>query len=299
MPVAAEQRLAGSCDLVPLALLPVDSRLVRVTDDSGSRYGKNEGLIVACLDTSAAARPVLEAALRMGEATGRPVEAIHVRADLDQPMDTIESLAARSGVELKVLEPPLESALVDRLECDDVAVGVLGARSISSGRRPVGTVTRHLIERCRRPLLVVPPDVLSPPAFRRAVVPLENGQETSRPVAETVVPLLGEQVEVVVLHVFTEKTLPAMLDRPVRDMVMLGEQFLAKHLPSAEHIEMHVGPVATKVAQVCKSHHADLVVLSWSQTTLAGRARTVMDVLAGSAVPVLLVPYARASTEPD
>lgn len=246
-------------------------------------------LVVACLDAGAAARTVLRAALRMGEAAGRPVLAVHVREDPDRPIDTVESLAAGSGVALEILDPPSETALLDRLGRDDVAAGVLGARSMPVGRHTLGSVTRHVIHRCRRPLLVVPTDVVSPRPFRRAVVPLEGGPDTSRPVLETVVPLLGEQVEAVVVHVFTGETLPAMLDRPVRDMKMLGERFLARHLPGAAHIEMHVGPVARKVAEVCETEQADLVVLSWSQTTISGRARTVMEILAGSAVPVLLV----------
>ncbi|MGD0256096.1 MAG: hypothetical protein ABSB99_11235, partial [Acidimicrobiales bacterium] len=56
--------------------------------------------IIATLDATAAARPVLETALRIGELTGADVEAIHVT---DGAIDTPESLAQRSGVPFRAL----------------------------------------------------------------------------------------------------------------------------------------------------------------------------------------------------
>lgn len=265
-----------------------------MADGEGGRR-RVDGRVVACLDTSPAARPVLEAAVRLADLTGRTVEAVHVRSEDGRSFETVESLAARAGLPLTVLEPPIESALVDHLRRDDVAAGVLSARSTTSGRRPAGQITRHVIERCSLPLLVVPPEVVAPRAFHRAVVPLEGDSISSDAVARRALPLLGGEVELVVLHVFTKETTPRMLDRPIRDMVMLAEDFVVRHLPGALCAELRIGSVASQVVELAKVEDADLLVLSWSQRAEPGRAQTVMDVLSSASVPVLLVPDTRAA----
>ena len=68
--------------------------------------------------------------------------------------------------------------------------------------------------------------------FRGLLVPLEGTDTTSRSVIEKVRPLIADEVEVVVLHVFTEATLPSMLDRPEYGREILGEEFLAATFPT-------------------------------------------------------------------
>jgi len=83
-------------------------------------------------------------------------------------------------------------------------------------------------------------------------------------------------------------------------MDLLRAEFLARHCPDAASIEMRTGPVGPRVAEVCGERGSDLVVLSWSQDSSAGRAAVVREVLGSSAVPVLLLPVAPADpTGPD
>ena len=84
--------------------------------------------------------------------------------------------------------------------------------------------------------------------------------------------MLGDGIEVVVLHVFTDKTLPRMVDRPVRDLELLDKEFLVRHFPRTERIELRSGSVASRGAAVAEELDADLVVLSSSQNTSRGRA---------------------------
>jgi hypothetical protein len=100
----------------------------------------------------------------------------------------------------------------------------------------------------------------------------------------------------VVLHVFTDVTQPAMVDRPVRDFELLGREFLTRHCPKATGIELRSGPVAIRVAEVCREQGSDLIVLSWSQDSSAGRAHIIQEVLGASSVPVLLPPTTRVET---
>ena len=207
-------------------------------------------IVLAAIDSSAAARPVLETALRVGQLTGAGVQAVYVRSDPLRSVETPESLAARSEVPFRVLEDPVESTLLAAMGASEVLVGVVGARATTGGRRPVGRTTRDIIERTNKPVVVVPPGVIAPGPFRRLLVPLEGTEESSKPVLERLWPLLSADVEVIVLHVFTDATRPAMLDRPVRDLGLLGREFLTRHFPPATDIELRPGPVAMRVMQV-------------------------------------------------
>ena len=234
-------------------------------------------IVLAALDATPAARAVLETAIQIGQLTGTDVEAIHVREGPLESVETLELLAARGNVPFRVLEGPVEPALLDALDAPEVIAAVIGARSTTSGRRPVGRTTRHILEHVDKPVVVVPPEAVAPAAFRRLLVPLEGTEASSRSVLELLRPLLVAEVELVVLHVFTDATLPTMLDRPQRDLEILGKEFLARHFPHAHRIELRLGPVAASVAEVSEEHGVDLIVLSWSQDSSAGRAQIVRE----------------------
>jgi nucleotide-binding universal stress UspA family protein len=246
-------------------------------------------IILAALDSSAAARPVLETALGIAELTDATVQAVHVHTD---STETPEALAARAGVAYRLLDGPVETALLGAVGDPAVIAAVLGARGTPGGRRPAGRTALHIVERADKPVVVVPPEAVgvSPRPFRRLLVPLEGTDASSRPVDERLVPLIAAEVELVVLHVFTPDTTPRILDRPARDLQMLGDEFLARYCPNATRIELRAGPVGTHVADMCREEQADLIVLSWSQDMSAGRADVVRWTLGHSTVPVLLLP---------
>lgn len=244
-------------------------------------------LVLAALDGSDASVTVLEAALRLGQIIGTPVEALHVS---DGPTRPLDRLAGQAGVPLRRLAGPVRRGLLDIIETPEVVAMVIGARAVPDGHHPVGRTARYILEHTSKPIMVVPPEVRRVGALKVLLLPLEGTEASSRPVLEALEAVLRDDVTVVVLHVFTEKTLPRMLDRPVRDLEMLGKEFLTKHLPTTERIEFRSGSVASCVAEVCEELDVDLIVLSWSQDTSQGRAAIVRDVLASVSVPVLLLP---------
>jgi nucleotide-binding universal stress UspA family protein len=252
--------------------------------------------VVAALDTTPAARAVLETALGIGHLTGASVGAVHVR---DGPVETPEWLAGRDQVPLRILEGPVTDALLDAVADPDVIAAVFGARATPGGRRPVGRTALHVLERTSKPIVVVPPEAfgVSPRPFRRLLVPLEGSENSSRPVADSLYPLIVAEVELVVLHVFTNATVPRILDRPYRDLALWGDEFLARFCPVATRIELRSGSVGGHVAEVCAEENTDLVVLSWSQVSSAGRAAVIRDVLGHSTIPVLLLPVHTASAD--
>ena len=121
-------------------------------------------------------------------------------------------------------------------------------------------------------------------------MPLEGSEQSSRPVAESLYPLIVKEVELVVLHVFTKDTVPRTLDRPERDLALWADEFLARFCAEAASIELRSGSVGGRVAEVCDERGVDLVVLSWSQDSSPGHAAVVRDVLGRSRTPVLLLP---------
>ena len=243
-------------------------------------------VVIAALDTTAAARPVLETALRLGARTGAAVEAVHV---LDGDTETPRALAARAGVVLRTLEDPLGPALATAISAQGTAAGVIGARSTPGGRRPVGHSAEYVVSHATKPVIVVAPEADTQRGLQRVLVPLEGDLSSSRPVLEHLHALVGAQAELVVLHVFTATTLPAMLDRG-RDLEIIGKEFLARHLPHATRIVFRPGPTARRVLEVAAEERVDLVVLSWGQDVAGGRARVVREVLGSCALPVLLLP---------
>jgi nucleotide-binding universal stress UspA family protein len=252
--------------------------------------------VLAAIDSSAAARAVLETALGVGELADAQVEAVHVR---DGPPDTAKALAAWSHVPMRMLTGPVEQTLLRAVADPRVLAAVLGARSTPSGRRPAGRTALHILERANKPVVIVPPDAVgvSPRPFKRLLVPVEGTEQSARPLAEGLFPLIVGEVELVAVHVFTAATMPRILDRPGRDLELLGGEFLARYCPDATRIEWRTGPVGGRLAEACDEEGADMIALSWSQHMSAGRATVVRDVLSHSTVPVLLVPVAGDSSQ--
>jgi hypothetical protein len=232
--------------------------------------------------------------MRIGRLTGTPVRAVYVRTDPLEPFDAVESTATRAQVPLRVVEGPLEPTLIAALGDPEVIVAAIGAWSGAARTEPypTGHTARALLEHADKPVVVVPPATGSPGAIRRILLPLEGTEGSSRPVLERLLPLLADQVELVVLHVFTDATVPVMLDRPEYDIDILGREFLNRHFPDANRVELRTGSVVEQVAAVSADQRMDLIVLSWSQSPSPERASVVRGVLSGSALPVLLLPLA-------
>ena len=249
--------------------------------------------VLAALDPGPAARAVLETGRGIAELMGAELEAVHAGR---QHSETLQALAAKHDLAVRLLPPPIEDALLGAVGASDVIAAVVGARATPGGRRPTGHTALAVLQRTSKPTVVVPPDAVgvAPRPFRRLLVPLEGTEESSRPVVDSLGPLIVTQVELLVLHVFTPDTAPRVLDRPRRDLELLGEEFRTRHSPYASRVEWRTGPIGARVIEVSDQHGTDLVVLSWSQDSSVGHATVVRDVLAASTIPVLLLPVGRA-----
>ena len=254
-------------------------------------------VILAALDSTVAAGPVMEVAVAMGTLTGAHVEGVHVHVGVE-PTGSVtapQPVAGHSDVPIHLLEGQVGPSLLAAAGRPEVIAVVIGARDSPHRHHYVGRTARHILEHAVKPVVVVPPKATPPGPIDHLLVPLEGTEVSSRPVLEQLLPLLVTEVELVVLHVFNETTLPTMLDRPVRDLDVLGREFLLHHCPNATRIEFRTGPIAARVTEVSEDVGTDLVVLSWSQNPSPERARVVREVLGDSVLPVLLLPDANAA----
>ena len=245
-------------------------------------------VVLVAIDQDDSSSAVLGTGVQFAEMIGAAVEALHAGTSLPAPLCM---LARRQGVSLRRVDGPATRALVAQLERPEVRGIVVGAGLGRSGHHPVGPTTRYVAERSGKSVVIVPASARGEGGpLRHLLVPLEGTEASSRPILEALLPLIVTGAEVEVLHVFTEETLPRMLDHPVQDLELLGREFLAKHCPGASRILLRAGPVADRVREVCDEGRCDMIVLSWSQVSAVGRARVVRDVLSTSAIPVLLLP---------
>lgn len=241
--------------------------------------------ILAALDRSGS-RPVLETALRLGVMADLPVEAVHVGVGTAARAAALVSLF---GVPLQTIDGPVEDTLARAVAGPGVRAAALGA-TVDGEHCSIGPTANHVIAHAGTPIAMVPPQMHPDRAFRRVLLPLEGTEVASRHILERLWPLLVADVEVVVLHVFTEMTRPAMLDRPEYDIALLGREFLARYCPAASWVELRPPPVGAQVADLSRQESIDLVALGWSRDLRRGRARIVREVLEHSKVPVLLLP---------
>jgi nucleotide-binding universal stress UspA family protein len=245
--------------------------------------------VLAAIDNSSAARSVLAVARTLADLLAVDVEAVHVREDGER---NAQAAAAAAGVPFRSTAKPVIAALAEEGRAQDVLAVVLGARGVRSGRRPAGHVALELALSLPKPLVVVPPEARLPDGFRRILVPL-NGRRTSAvALSETLVFASKQAIELVVLHVHDEGTIPLFSDQRQHELESWGREFLRRHCPHPAHVrlEVRIGSPSESVLQVADETASDLIALGWSQDLSAGHAAVVRAVLERSSVPVLLVP---------
>jgi nucleotide-binding universal stress UspA family protein len=258
--------------------------------------------VIAALDNSLAARPVVATAKALARILGAQVEALHIG---EGGNDVAQSAADWAGLELRTCAGPTVERLVEEGSQDDVAAMVVGARGTMP--HPVGTTALEVAEKLPRPLVVVPPDVERPGVLRRVVVPLEGSLSASITPAEILELAEDTELEVVAVHVHDEASIPAFGDQPQHETREWAREFVARYCPVGVgdvRLETRVGRRDEEILRATEEVEADLIALGWSQELAPGRAPVVRAALERAHVPVLLVPvrldtHATASTEKE
>jgi universal stress protein family protein len=245
--------------------------------------------IIAAVDNSLAATPVLATAHELATLLGAEVEAVHVAVGGNR---VVRAATTSAGVSLRVLEGNVVDALVDAAQESDVVVTVVGARGTPGSARPLGTTALAVAETIRSPLVAVPPDARRTDELRRILVPVE-GDVATAPMPGAIVKIAQRAVDVVVLHVLEESALPAFTDQPQHEHRTWAAEFVRRFCPwgiGTLSLETRVGRTEELVPEAAREMHVDLVALGWAQELAEGRARVVRATLERSGVPVMLVP---------
>jgi nucleotide-binding universal stress UspA family protein len=247
--------------------------------------------VLAAIDSSAAARPVLSAAKAVAELLGADVEALHVR---ERTWATAEAAADAAGMRLRLLSGRTLERIIQEAGRPDVAAVVLGARATPGGARPAGHVATRIATSSRKPIVVVPPDCHVPVRLRRILVPLEAVMATASAVDSVVLAAVTGGAEVVVIHVLTERALPPFTDQPQHEVDAWTNEFRRRYCDHPEvRLEVRMGVPRERILAFAEEVQADAIILAWSQRLVAERATLVRSVLEHSRIPVILVPVAR------
>jgi nucleotide-binding universal stress UspA family protein len=246
--------------------------------------------VIAALDNSVAAAPVLATATSFAQLLGVDVEAVHAKRDGQR---TPEAIATAAGVPLRTLTGEPVEALVDAGAASDVVALVIGARSTPAGKRPVGATALAVMRALAKPLLVVPPDAAHVGRLRSVLVPLEGTVSTSFGPRSIMNLAHAAELDVVVVHVRDEESLPSFTDQPQHETSAWAHEFLARYCPwgiGKVRLETRVGVPEQEILRAAEENEADLIALAWSQELPANRAPVVRTVLERGRVPVLLIP---------
>lgn len=244
--------------------------------------------ILAAIDNSAAARPVLAAAVAVAPFSRARVRAFHVRSDGDH---TAHNVATAAKVELVETTGDPVQEIIEAARAADVAVVVLGTHGIPESHH-VGHVAAAVLVQVEKPVVVVPPEAQPIAHVRRVLVPLAAEPRTARSLQPAIQHAAEAHLDVVLLHVFSEESIPSFSDHEYETESWIHE-FAARYAPIAPHnvrIELRVGDPADTVLEVAREIGADLIALGWSLDLSPGHASVVRTVLERGHVPVALVP---------
>ena len=252
--------------------------------------------VLAAIDCSAAARPVLSAASALATLLGADVDALHVR---ERGWETAQAAADAANVHLRLLSGRALERIGQEAARADVVAVVLGARATPGGARPAGHVATHLATSSRKPIVVVPPECPVPVRLRRILVPLEAVMATASAVDSVIVAAAAGGAEIVVVHVMTEQTLPPFTDQPQHEIEAWTDEFRRRYCDHPEvRLEVRIGVPRERILALAEELRADALILAWGQRLAAERAALVRSVVEHSRIPVILVPVARSAKRP-
>ncbi len=243
--------------------------------------------ILAAVDNSAAARPVLAVCRATASALGCAAEAVHVVEDGDQ---TAIASAEAGGVPLELLSgDPIEQLLLAGAD-PDVAVLVLGARDTVGGPRPAGHLAMAVAERTDTAVVLVPPEAEPPGTFTRILVAMEGSRGKAHALERMVALATEASLEIVVMHV--DEEVPRFTDQVQHETLAYGREYLSRHLHGAGEIrlELRLGLPANEVLGAIGPLRSEIVAVGWPHGDDPGRGSVAREIVGHSPVPILLVP---------
>jgi nucleotide-binding universal stress UspA family protein len=252
--------------------------------------------ILALVDDSAAARPVLATAIAMAPVMAADVDAVRVGTDAAW---TARAAAESIGLTLRqVAGDPLES-VVDLAKEDDVVAVVLAASGLRlevppadvapAVTRPAGDLPLAVADAVDKPVLVVPPGAPAPDRIRRVLLGMEGRPGKGKELKRAVELASSAGLELTVVHVDDQTSIPSFSDQVQHETDAFAQEFLARHLPGAPtaRLELRIGEPADEILAAAAAMTAEVIALGWPQSP--ERGAVAREILGRSHLPVLLV----------
>ena len=248
--------------------------------------------VLAALDDTGAASPVLRTARQLAEGLGRSLRVVHAGP---WPASAGREAAAL-GVDVDVLTGPAEQELVSAAMDPGVDLVVMGLHRVP-GRHDTGHLVTTLAGRVSVPIVVVPPCVPVRSNTARILFPLDGTRRVSsaaRPLIRTAV---AAGIEVLALHVYEPTTVPMFHDRP-EDEEVWRDEFLSRHGAELDvRLTTRAGPLVPALLQAAIAHDVDIIAMPSQADAAPRRGSVVSKVLTGADRPVALVPLPRVMLE--
>jgi nucleotide-binding universal stress UspA family protein len=243
--------------------------------------------VIAAIDDSLAARPVLTMATALAEILGADVRAMHVSDD--------DGLTARTSAETLGIEycqctgDPLEQ-ICAAAAADDVVGVVVGARS-KRATGHVGHLARQIADAIVKPVVVVPPEAVPAERLHNVVIAMEGSPHKARSLKSAVDVAAGADLDITVVHVDDETSIPSFSDQVAHDTEAYADEFLERYLHGAKsaHLEMRIGVPADEIIDLTDATEADLLAIGWPQSASGDRGLVAHAVLDRCHIPVLLI----------
>jgi nucleotide-binding universal stress UspA family protein len=243
--------------------------------------------IVAAVDNSAAAHPVVAAAHLLAPIFGAGVECVHV-AEVEGR--TAASVAAALGVPFRTLPGDPLASLIELADDDDVVGFAIGQRS-QVPAATTGHLALGLADSVDKPVLVVSPQAVVPDRFRRVLIAMAGVPGRGRDLKRAIALAARTELDLVAVHVDDEGSVPAFSDQVQYETEAYAEEFLARYAPGAPgvRLDLRIGAPVDEILAACAEEHSDVIAMGWPHADRPGRGDVVRAVLERSPVPVLLV----------
>lgn len=248
--------------------------------------------VLAAVDNSPAAGPVLRMAQAIAPVLGARVEAIHVAGDDDG--DMVRKEAAALDIAVHDVDGDALAVLIALASADDVVGVAMGARKRTGGARELGHIVLALADAADKPVLLVPPEVVAPARLNRMIAAVKGTRGSSRPLRRAVEIIGQAGLDLVVVHVQDVDSIPAFSDQPQYEVAAYADEFLARHVPGAPQAraQLRFGDPVEELLAAVREENAEILAVGWTQGSRPGRGAVARVLAAQSPVPILLVPWA-------
>ena len=251
-------------------------------------------LVIAAIDNSAAARPVIATAMALAPVLGATVNAVHVSTldrDADGDGETARACAASFDLPLRIVPGDPLTQLITLTKPDDVVALVIGARALPGGRRPAGHLALALASALDKPLVVVPPNAEPRDRLESVLLAIKGAPNKVRALRRTVDLVHAAHLQITAVHVDDEASIPSFSDQVQHETEAYTKEFLARYLTGAPdaQLELRVGVPADEIIAVAESLDPEMIAVGWPHVDDPTRGRVAKEILDRSRVPVMLV----------